>query len=128
MSINRSSTRQLYEAIVQGEESPIVAGSWDPDSDVCRLFQARGETGRVEFWWPGKDFAGLIVRDLVKYAGTRTSEPARGPLTRRKFDAMSEIPGSKATVKGATSHTSLPASTPIAHPHRHVVALPAPAE
>lgn len=105
LATTRSSTRQLYEASVEGEDTPIVAGSWDPDSDVCRVLKARGETGRVEFWRPGKDFAALIVRDLVKYATTQTSEPARGPLTRRKFDVMPDSEGRKGAPKGATSNT-----------------------
>ena len=43
---------------------------------MCRVLRSRGCEGRVEFFHSDFDHSGLIVRDLVKYAGRQIEETA----------------------------------------------------
>ena len=70
----RTSKRQLYDAFVVGEETPIVSSSWDPESDTCRALEARGLSGSVEFGYEGKSYPCLIVKDLQQFAPVRIME------------------------------------------------------
>ena len=70
----RTSRRQLYDAFVVGEKTPIVSSSWDPETDTCRALETRGLSGSVEFWHEGKSYPGLIVGDLQQFARFRIME------------------------------------------------------
>jgi hypothetical protein len=75
---HRKAGRQFYKASLNGEV--IVAQSWSPEFAACRTMQKRGLTGRIEFFWPGVPYPGLIVRDLAKGARLRViEEDRRGP-------------------------------------------------
>ena len=63
---HRKAGRQFYKATLNGEV--IVAQSWSPEFAACRTMQKRGLTVRVEFFWAGVPYPGLIVRDLAKGA------------------------------------------------------------
>jgi hypothetical protein len=75
----------LYSATVEGEELPIVTGSRDPQSDVCRMLLARGFEGVVEFAREGVPHWDLRVLDLRQYATRRVSESQKGGLREVAF-------------------------------------------
>jgi hypothetical protein len=69
---------QLYDAYVEAEKTPIVAGSRDPEPDVCRMLVARGYDGPVQFISNGT--CGLRVKSAAKFDEKRTVEGRRdGP-------------------------------------------------
>ena len=72
---HRTPKKQFYSATLNGRV--IVEKSSDPEFDACRAMQAARLTGRVEFYWPGVPYPGLIVRDLDKAAGLRVVESER---------------------------------------------------
>ena len=75
---HRKAGRQFYRASLNGEV--IVAQSWSPEFTACRTMQKRGFSGRVEFFWAGVPYPGLIVPDLAKGARLRVIEDdCRGP-------------------------------------------------
>jgi hypothetical protein len=78
-STHRTAERQYYKATLDGEE--IVTRSSDPAFAACRAMKAKGLSGRVEFYWPGVPYPGLIVHDLDKAAELRVVDTERqGPV------------------------------------------------
>jgi hypothetical protein len=90
---HRKAGRQFYRASLNGEI--IVAQSWSPEFAACRTMQKRGLTGRVEFFWAGVPYPGLIVRDLAKGARLRVIEDdRRGPALKEwRPPMLSRMPG-----------------------------------
>jgi hypothetical protein len=79
---HRKAGRQFYTASLNGEV--IVAQSWSPEFAACRTMQKRGLTGRVEFFWAGVPYPGLIIRDLAKGARLCViEEDRRGPTLKK---------------------------------------------
>ena len=75
---HRNANRQFYKATLDDEVS--VAQSWSPEFAACRAMKKRGLTGRVEFFWAGVPYPGLIVRDLGQGANLCViEEDRRGP-------------------------------------------------
>jgi hypothetical protein len=100
---HRSPSRQFYDAYLAGEGQPIVSGAWDPESVVCRVLKARGNTGRVEFWRDDRPYPCLIIKDLVKYASTRIVEgervgPKQGQFTPYVVGSLTNLPKAVALI------------------------------
>jgi hypothetical protein len=68
--------RQEMNAINQALDEADIGGG----GTTARHNPQRGLTGRIEFFWPGVPYPGLIVRDLAKGARLRViEEDRRGP-------------------------------------------------
>ena len=79
---HRKAGRQFYKARLNGEV--IVAQSWSPEFTACRTMKKRGLVGRVEFFWAGVPYPGLVIRDLDKGARLRViEEDRRGTALKR---------------------------------------------
>ena len=63
---HRKAGRQFYRVTLNGKV--IVAQSWSPEFAACRTMQKGGRCGRVEFYWAGVPYPGLIIRDLAEGA------------------------------------------------------------
>src|SRR5262245_66351520 len=72
---HRKAGRQFYRASLNGEV--IVAQSWSPEFTACRTMKKRGFVGRVEFFWAGVPYPGLVIRDLDQGARMRVIDEDR---------------------------------------------------